>query len=108
MAKPNMRPPKPVADNAAKGLRLRERHGHGGTEVGVKRAEGLKARQAVSEDDIVRIISYFARHEVDRKAPNFGDDDAPSPGYVAWLLWGGDEGRVWAVCLKNELDSFDG
>jgi hypothetical protein len=34
----DLRCPQMVADNAAKGLRLRERFGRGGTEIGVARA----------------------------------------------------------------------
>jgi len=41
--------------------------------------------------------SFFARHEVDRKAEGFnsGEKGFPSPGRVAWDSWGGDPGRSW-------------
>jgi hypothetical protein len=38
----DLRCPKEVADNAAKGLRLREQFGRGGTEIGVARATELR------------------------------------------------------------------
>lgn len=47
------------------------------------------------------MVSYFARHEVDKRAKSFGNDQNPSAGYVAWLLWGGGEGRAWAVEMKE-------
>lgn len=47
-----------------------------------------------------RMKSYFARHKVDKRAKNFGDDENPSAGYIAWLLWGGDAGRDW---VKEKL-----
>lgn len=100
-----MKPPAAVAAAAKKGLELRERFDRGGTDVGVRRAEQLSRRHAVSADDVVAISSYFARHAVDKqaKAHAWGDDDDPSAGYVAWLLWGGDAGRKWADELKAKL-----
>jgi len=94
-------PPRIVADNAAKGLRLREKFGRGGTEIGVARARELVGRRALQPSTIRRMASFFARHEVDKRAANFGNEDNPSAGYVAWLLWGGDEGRAWAIELKK-------
>jgi hypothetical protein len=34
---------------------------------------------------------------------NYGNEDNPSAGYIAWLLWGGDEGRAWALDLKQKI-----
>jgi hypothetical protein len=96
-------PPQVVADNAARGLAFREKFGRGGTEIGVGRARELVARRTLQPSVIRRMVSYFARHEVDKRAKNFGNDDNPSPGYVAWLLWGGDEGRAWALELKSRI-----
>jgi hypothetical protein len=44
------------------------------------------------------MVSFFARHEVDKKATGFrrGEKGYPSRGKVAWELWGGDAGRSWA------------
>lgn len=101
-----MKPPAAVAAAAKKGLALREKFDRGGTEVGVKRAEGLVARHAVTKEDVRHIASYFARHAVDKgaKAHEWGDENDPSAGYIAWLLWGGDAGRKWADGLKAKLD----
>ena len=96
-------PPQIVADNAARGLAFRKEFGRGGTEIGVGRARELVARRALQPSVIRRMVSYFARHEVDKRARNFGNDDNPSAGYVAWLLWGGDEGRAWALELKSRI-----
>ncbi len=99
------KPPQKVADEAAKGLELRSKFKRGGTEVGVARARDLKARKNLSDDTIKRMASYFARHKVDKRAKNFGDDENPSAGYVAWLLWGGEAGKEWAAAEKKKLDS---
>ncbi len=100
-------PPAAVAAAAKKGLALREKFGRGGTEVGVKRAEGLAARRAIRDDDVGHIASYFARHEVDKeaKAHDWGDESDPSAGYIAWLLWGGEPGRAWVEKLKAKRDA---
>jgi hypothetical protein len=95
--------PRIVADNAEKGLRLRREFGRGGTEIGVARARDLKNRKALSPSTIKRMVSFFARHEVDKRAKNFGNEENPSAGYIAWLLWGGDEGRAWALDLKARI-----
>ena len=96
-------PPKAVAAAAERGLELREAHGRGGTEVGVRRARRLADRETVSDRDIKSMYSYFARHEVDRRARLWGDPDRPSAGYIAWQLWGGDPGREWVDGLRTKL-----
>lgn len=91
------KPTAKMAANAKRGLELRERFDRGGTEVGVRRARQLAERRPLSEADIKSMHSYFARHEVDKqgKAHEWGDEDDPSAGYIAWLLWGGEEGKAW-------------
>lgn len=98
-------PPQVVADNAAKGLALRKQFGRGGTEIGLSRAEELVARTELSPHTIKRMISYFARHEVDKRGKNYGNEQNPSAGHIAWLLWGGDEGRAWAVEMKGRIQA---
>ena len=95
-----------MAANARKGLELREKFGRGGTEVGVSRAEQLAARKPLSEADIKSMYSYFARHAVDKdaKSHQWGDENDPSAGYVAWLLWGGDDGKAWVDKAHAKLE----
>ncbi|MBO6674834.1 MAG: hypothetical protein JJ908_02155 [Rhizobiales bacterium] len=96
------KPPKKVAEAAEKGLELRAKFDRGGTDVGVARARDLKNRRPCSDETIDRMVSYFARHEVDKQADDFGNDENPSAGYIAWLLWGGDEGRAWAEDIQSQ------
>lgn len=103
----DFQPPKSVANEAEKGLKLRDEFDRGGTDVGVARARDLKNRKSLSPDTIERMVSYFARHEVDRKADKFGDDEDPSAGYVAWLLWGGDAGRDWCEKVQSQMEKAD-
>lgn len=101
---PDLTPPRPVARAAEKGLELRGKFNRGGTQVGVARARDLKNRRNLSPDTVRRMVNYFARHEVDKRGSNFGNDDDPSAGYIAWLLWGGDEGREWAEEMAARID----
>jgi hypothetical protein len=103
----DLTPPESVAKAAAKGLKLRQDFNRGGTRIGVARARDLSHRRALSADTIRRMASYFARHEVDRQAKGFGDKDSPSAGWIAWLLWGGDEGHAWCERKKAELDEAE-
>lgn len=88
-------PPEPVAAAATKGLALRQKFHRGGTMIGFARARDLMNRQPLSDDRMKRMATFFARHEADKRAENFGNDDDPSAGYVAWLLCGGDAGKTW-------------
>lgn len=103
LTKADRTPPAKVAANAKKGLELRERFHRGGTEVGEHRGEQLSKREVVSKDDVKAIYSYFARHAVDKR-PNWGDPAKPTAGYVAWLLWGGDEGKAWIDKVHGKLE----
>lgn len=96
-------PPQIVADNAARGIALREKFRRGGTGIGVARATELKARKTLAPSTIRRMVSYFARHEVDKRGRNYDNAENPSAGRIAWLLWGGDEGRAWALELKKRI-----
>jgi hypothetical protein len=100
------KPTAKMAANAKKGLKLRDDFGRGGTDVGVRRAEQLAAQDDVTADDVKSMHSYFARHQVDKdgKAHEWGSDTDPSAGYIAWLLWGGDEGKNWADRHAEKLD----
>jgi len=94
-----------IAQQAEKGLTLRKAHrAQGGTRIGVARAKSLKNRQHLPIGTVKRMASYFARHQVDKRAANFGNDDKPSKGYVAWLLWGGDAGKKWVEHIIKELE----
>ncbi len=103
MARKTFKPTAAIAKEAAKGLQLREKFKRGGTVIGVARARDLKNQSEISADTVRRMISYFARHQVDKRAKNFGDENNPSAGYIAWLLWGGDAGRDWALKTDEQI-----
>ncbi len=105
MANAVFRPTLKMAANARLGLRLREQFGRGGTEVGVRRAQQLAERRQLEPADIKSMYSYFARHAVDKNATRrvWGSLEDPSAGFIAWLLWGGDEGRNWVDRQRAKL-----
>jgi HK97 family phage portal protein len=86
----------------------------GGTRVGLARANQIVNGEKLSEDTILRMYSFFSRHEVDKKAEGFnaGEEGFPSPGRVAWDLWGGDAGYRWATSKRDAMQpdgkSLDG
>jgi 4-diphosphocytidyl-2C-methyl-D-erythritol kinase len=100
-------PPENVRNNAKRGLELRREFNRGGTEVGVARARSLSNGQSIPLETIRRMVSYFARHEVDKKGEGWGDSSNPSAGYIAWLLWGGDAGKSWADGISEREKKKD-
>lgn len=80
--------------------------GSGFTDTGRKRASDLARGAAVSAETIGRMVSFFARHEVDSKAEGFnsGEEGFPSAGRVAWDAWGGDAGKTWAETVYARLN----
>lgn len=101
----DLKPTQEMAANAARGLELREKHGRGGTEVGVARARDLKNRANLSPETVRRMDSFFARHAVDKEGEGWGKDSA---GWIAFLLWGGEAGKDWAARKAKELDRAEG
>jgi len=103
------KPTESMANEAQRGLDWRSEFGRGGTQVGVARARDISNRSELSPRTIKRMVSFFARHEVDKQAEGFrpGEDGYPSNGRIAWALWGGDSGRSWANRLADRLDSID-
>ena len=82
------KPTPAMAAAAARGLALREEFNRGGTAVGVARARDIKNRANLSPSTIRRMVSFFARHEVDKKSQGFrrGEEGYPSAGLIAWCL----------------------
>ncbi len=105
----DLTPTATMAEEAQRGLDWREEHGRGGTAVGVARARQIVNRQELSPDTVRRMVSFFARHEVDKEAEGFspGEDGYPSAGRIAWALWGGDAGKAWAEEKDRVMDRLD-
>lgn len=102
--------PKPtdaMKAEARKGLDWRKEFGRGGTEIGVARARDIVNGKDLPRATIARMVSYFARHEVDKQGKGWkpGEDGYPSAGRIAWALWGGDPGKTWAEKELRKMDN---
>jgi hypothetical protein len=52
-------------------------------------------------------MSAFNRHRKNSSiAPEHKDEPWKDNGYVAWLIWGGDEGVDWAIEKSKEIDAM--
>jgi HK97 family phage portal protein len=108
------RPTQAMKEAAQRALDWKAEGFDGGTRVGLARANQIVNGEQLSEDTILRMYSFFSRHEVDKKAEGFnaGEDGFPSPGRVAWDLWGGDAGFRWSTSKRDAMQpdgkSLDG
>lgn len=77
----------------------------GGTRIGKIRANQISKRENLSRDVVMRMYSFFSRHEKNKMAEGFepGEQGYPSPGRVAWGLWGGDAGFVWSKNIRDKI-----
>lgn len=85
--------PSYIQKNAERGLELLEFAGSGLTDK-TKREAREMAKGNISDDKVVRMAAWFARHVSDLDSEEardylLGKGDI-SAGQVAWLLWGGD------------------
>ena len=102
--------PAAAKKNAQKAIDWKEEHGRdevdAGTPVGWARAHQLAKGENLSTDTVKR-MSAFNRH---RKNSSIKPDLKATPwkdrGYVAWLIWGGDEGVDWAIEKSKEIDAM--
>lgn len=106
VAEGGYRPPRAAREEAERGLAWRREYGRGGTAVGIARARDIAAGEALSADTIKRMVSFFARHEVDKQGKGWspGSEGYPSNGRIAWALWGGDSARSFANKIAKKLE----
>ena len=99
------KPTSGMASAARRALKVKEEGKPGGTLVGLARANQLKDRDPLTASTVLRMYSFFSRHEVDKRASGFnsGEEGFPSKGRVAWDLWGGDGGYSWSTAKRNQI-----
>lgn len=99
------KPTSGMATAAKRALKWKDEGKPGGTLVGLARANQLKDREPLSASTVLRMYSFFSRHEVDKGATGFyaGQEGYPSKGRVAWDLWGGDGGYSWSKAKRNQI-----
>jgi hypothetical protein len=99
------KPNQATADAARRALEVRASKPpsqRGGTAVGLARARDLANRKELPIETVRRMVSYFARHEVDKKGSTWSEQ---GKGWQAWGLWGGDPGRAWANAIVRRVDA---
>ena len=102
--------PAAAKKNAQMAIDWKEKYGRdevdAGTPVGWARAHQLAKGENLSTDTVKR-MSAFNRH---RKNSSIAPEHKATPwkdkGYVAWLIWGGDEGVDWAIEKSKEIDAM--
>jgi hypothetical protein len=101
----NLTPTSGMKSAARRALEWKKEGKRGGTRVGLARANQIVNGTELSESTVARMYSFFSRHEVDKKATGFnsGEEGFPSPGRVAWDLWGGDAGYSWSTAKWNSI-----
>jgi hypothetical protein len=105
VAEKTYKPTDGMASAARRALKWKEEGKRGGTAVGLARANQLVKKESLSQSTVLRMHSFFSRHEVDKKATGFnsGEEGFPSPGRVAWDLWGGDAGASWSKQKRDQI-----
>lgn len=102
----NLKPTAGMASAAKRGLRLHQegKSGKGLKPETVRRANKLANREKMNRDWVVEMNAWFARHESDRK-PGWDKPGSETPGFVAFLLWGGAAGKSFSARKVKELES---
>jgi HK97 family phage portal protein len=102
------KPTDEMAAAARRALAWRSEFGRGGTAIGIARARDISNGRRLPRDTIMRMVGFFARHEVDKRAEGFreGEPGFPSNGRIAWDLWGGDAGRAWANRIADRIEEL--
>jgi len=103
--------PAAASKNAKQAIEWKEKYGReevaGGTEVGWARAHQLAKGEKLSRDVVSR-MAQFNRHRKNSKvAAEFKDEPWKDKGYIAWLIWGGDEGVDWAIEKMAEIEKSE-
>lgn len=86
--------PKEVKDNATDGLELRSKFNRGGNSDTIKTANKL-LKEPFDESDLKNLLVNLTWHEKEKKT-GWDDPEAPSDGFIAWMMLGGDAGKLWA------------
>lgn len=103
--------PKGVKAELERGLKWHE-EGHSGDglrQETVSWARRMYNGQDISPDKARKMRAWLARHEVDKEGKGFepGEDGFPSPGRVAWALWGGDPAVAWSNKLVRQMEAAE-
>lgn len=104
-------PPEGVREELRRGLEWHEagESGDGLQPETVAWARRLADGEDISPEKARAMKAWLARHETDKAGEGFSPDEPgyPSPGRVAWALWGGDPAVAWSDSLVSAMDRAD-
>jgi hypothetical protein len=108
---PDRTAPSGVKKELEMGLKWHE-EGHSGkglVPATVTWARKLAGGDSITRDKAVKMRAWLARHEVDKQGKGFkpGEPGYPSPGRVAWALWGGDPAIAWSDKMVESFEKED-
>ena len=96
--------------NAKKALEWKDKYGReevdAGTPVGWARANQLAKGENLSAETVKRMAAFNRHRKNSKIATEYKDTPWKDRGYVAWLIWGGDEGVDWAIEKSKEIDNM--
>jgi len=108
----SLKPTAGMAAAAKRGIALHEagRSGDGLKPETVARAHKIAAREELTPEHVREMRAWFRRHKVDKR-PDWAKKGAETPGYTAWLLWGGDPAWRFSEAkvaqMENEMAARD-
>jgi len=105
----DLKPSAGMAAAARRGLKLHEegRSGDGLKPETVARAKRIAARDGLTPEHVREMRAWFRRHKVDKKA-GWSAKGSETPGYTAWMLWGGDAGWRWSEAKVAQMEREGG
>ena len=107
MSEINFTVPSGVKAELRRGLKWHEegRSGDGLVPATVSWARRMAGGDPISRDKAIKMRAWFKRHAVDKQGEGFkpGERGYPSPGRVAWALWGGDPAVSWSEKLVKQI-----
>jgi HK97 family phage prohead protease len=105
----NLTPTAGMAAAAKRGLALHEagRSGDGLKPETVARAGKIADREELTPEHVRERRAWFRRHKVDKR-PGWSKAGAETPGYCAWLLWGGDPAWRFSEAKVSQMERAAG
>jgi uncharacterized protein len=105
----DLKPTAGMAAAAKRGLKLHEegRSGDGLKPETVARAGKIADRESLTADHVREMRAWFRRHKVDKR-PDWNKAGDETPGYTAWLLWGGDPAWRWSEAKVSQMERESG
>jgi HK97 family phage portal protein len=69
-------------------------------------ARRLADGESITPEKAIKMNAWHARHASDKR-PGWDEEGAETPGYVAFLLWGGEPGQEWAARIVKKMREQD-